>query len=226
MNRILVFWGASALAVTGVAGTAVAQQAVQHKPGGMAMATVTRAEAQTKAGAMFERMDANKDGKIDAADREARLGQRFDAMDSNRDGKIDRGEFMAGHAPKQGADGHRAAMGEGRGMMHHGYRGHGKMAMRMLGKMDTNGDKAVTRAEFVTGMLARFDAADANKDGKVTPEERRAAMRAHMDEMGGMDGMGSMYGMGGMDGMGGMGKMHGGHGDHGNAAATSTPRGQ
>jgi len=57
------------------------------------------------------------------------------------------------------------------------------MAMHRLGKMDANGDRVITRDEFVAGALARFDAADANHDGKLTPEERRAAMQAAMQRM-------------------------------------------
>ena len=69
----------------------------------------------------------------------------------------------------------RADAGEGKrdGMRgHHGKRGghHGMM----MGKADTNGDKAISQAEFQTAALARFDAADANKDGQVTAEERQA----------------------------------------------------
>ena len=79
-------------------------------------------------------------------------------------------------------------------MGHHGMKG---MAMHRLAGMDANGDRAITRDEFVAGALRRFDAADANHDGKVTPEERRAAMKARMQEMRGrMKGMD----MGGMEG--------------------------
>jgi hypothetical protein len=55
----------------------------------------------------------------------------------------------------------------------HGKRG-GHHGMMMMGKADTDGDKAISQAEFQTAALARFDAADANKDGQVTAEERQA----------------------------------------------------
>ena len=204
MNRIHLAWGAAALAVTGIAGTAFAQQAMHKMHDPMGTATITRAEAQAKAGAMFDRMDANKDGRLDKADREARMSQRFDAMDTNRDGKLDKAEFMAAHA----GTGEGMKPG-GERMMGHGMgpkMGRGMMALHMLGKMDVNGDKSVTRAEFVDGMLKRFDSADANRDGKVTPEERRSAMRAHM---------------------GGMRKMHGGMmGQEGHAKGDMPPPAQ
>lgn len=47
---------------------------------------------------------------------------------------------------------------------------------------DADGDGRVSRAEFVDGRLARLVAADADRDGAVTPEERRAAMQAHRTE--------------------------------------------
>ena len=40
---------------------------------------------------------------------------------------------------------------------------------------DTDGDGVVTRAEFLADAAKRFDAMDANKDGKLTAEERKAA---------------------------------------------------
>ena len=38
--------------------------------------------------------------------------------------------------------------------------------------------KSITQAQFEAQMLARFDAADLNHDGTVTPEERQQAMAA------------------------------------------------
>lgn len=141
---------------------------------------LTRAEAQAHATERFARMDANKDGKIDAADREAARAamqaKRFASFDANSDGSISKAEW-----DQQGADraAKRAAAGEaGQGKRHamrghHGKRG-GHHGMWMMGKADTDGDKAISQAEFQTAALARFDAADANKDGQVTAEERKA----------------------------------------------------
>ena len=178
---------AGSLALAG--GLAVAAHAapggkMRHDPFGDA--TITRAEAQAKAVAMFDRMDANHDGKLDKADRAARMGQRFDRIDANHDGMISRDEFMAAHAGPMAGHG---KMGDGKmGDEARAHGGHWRgmkamMAMHRLGKMDANGDRVITRDEFVAGALARFDAADANHDGKLTPEERRAAMQAAMQRM-------------------------------------------
>lgn len=141
---------------------------------------LTRAEAQANAAQMFARMDANKDGKLDAADRAAQHAERqakmFASLDADGNGSISKAEWDkhgADRAAKRGEK--RAEAGEGN--RHHGMRGHGKRGGHhgmMMGKADTDGDKAVSQAEFQTAALARFDTADANKDGQVTAEERQA----------------------------------------------------
>ena len=174
---------AGTLALAGGLGAAAYAQAgtMMHRdPFGNA--TITRAEAQAKAAALFDRLDANHDGRFDKADRAARMSQRFDKMDANHDGVLSRDEFLAAHAGGMAHDGgdHGGMGPEG---MHHGMGGMKMMmAMHRLGRMDANGDHVITRDEFVAGALARFDSADANHDGKLTPEERRAAMRSMMME--------------------------------------------
>lgn len=159
--------------------------------------TVTRAEAQANAVAKFAKMDANGDGKVDAADREARRtemrAKAFERLDANKDGTVSKAEWDQASADRQAKRGERAEKraeaGEpgkrGPGMRgHHGKRGghHGMRGGRGgMMKADANGDKAITAAEFQTAALARFDAADANKDGKVTPEERKAQRDAQRE---------------------------------------------
>ena len=58
-------------------------------------------------------------------------------------------------------------------------------------KADTNGDGALSKAEAdAAGMKrlsANFDKIDANKDGKITPEEMKAARGAHKGGRNGAD---------------------------------------
>ena len=199
MHRKNALWifGASALALSVAAGTALAANEPAHGP----MAATTRATAEAHAGAMFARLDANHDGKIDQADRSAQQTAMFDQLDSNHDGAISRPEFAAAHAP--GGPGHHAAGGgggapdgldddeDGRHSRHmarmgreHGMGGRmgGGRAMMMLAQADTDHNQAVSQAEFSAAVLARFDAADANHDGTLTPDERRAARRAMHDQ--------------------------------------------
>jgi hypothetical protein len=189
-NIMLLALGASLIAGPAMAAPAAGQMDRN--------ADWTRAQAQTQAAERFAKMDVNKDGKFDAADRTAMRAQRgearFAALDANKDGNISRAEWdqadtaraakaqerRAEFAAKRGAtpagaqaDGARPEMrghGGGRG----GRGGH----MMRGGGFGTNGAQSVTQAEFVAQSLARFDAMDANKDGKVTAAERSAAREA------------------------------------------------
>ena len=188
MKKSLI--GLSALAFA-LAGTAYAAEAM---PGGDPLGdkTVTKAEFQAKGAAMFDKMDANHDGKLDAADRAAHESQMFDRADTNHDGALSRQEVAAAHS---GHDGTGAAPHG----MHSGKRGgmHGEHCggMMMLHMADTNKDGAVSRDEFLSAHAKHFDMMDANHDGQVSQDERRAA-REKMHAMGG-------------------GMRHGGkHGDH------------
>lgn len=142
-------------------------------------ATLTRDQAQTHATEMFAKLDANKDGKLDAADRAVRRAEmqakRFEALDTDKNGSISRAEWDQRAADRS------AKRGEGRGGPHHGMRGPGMRGGHHMGgwggrmTKPGGGDKAATQAEFVAAALARFDRLDANKDGQVTAEERQAA---------------------------------------------------
>lgn len=161
---------------------------------------LTRAEAEAHAKAMFVKLDVNKDGKLDQADRAVRhaekRAQMFDRLDASKDGSISKAEWDQADAARQakraewkakrgeraGAPGNGAERHAMRG--HHGGKrgGHGGPGGWM--KADANGDKAISQAEFVAGALARFDRMDANKDGKVTAEERQAMRQAMRDKRG------------------------------------------
>lgn len=142
--------------------------------------TVTRAEFMAKHAEMFDKLDANKDGKIDPADRAAHMGQRFDEADTDRNGSLSRAEFTALH-DKMGPDGEkrgeRRRDGDREG--HRGMGGGKGMGMHMIRMADANKDGTVTRDEFMAGATQHFDKMDANKDGTLTVAERKAA-RAQM----------------------------------------------
>ena len=183
------------LAVLAACGVAYAETAAQpeHGWGGPGGASVTKAQALEMAGRMFERMDANHDGKLDASDRDARRAAfkqaMFEKIDANRDGQISRDEFMnfkpehpegmAGHdmhgpmgGPGMGGPGMGGPGGEGHhmGMRGHGMgRGMGGMGGMMMHMADTNHDGTVTRDEFMAAVTQHFDQMDTNHDGTVTP---------------------------------------------------------
>ena len=53
--------------------------------------------------------------------------------------------------------------------------------MQMLRTADANGDKTVTRAEFDAALKAHFAKADADGNGVITAEERKAMHEARKE---------------------------------------------
>ena len=178
MNKLAIslFAGAAAIAV---AAPAIAQNRTAPQT------DMTRAGVQERTQKAFERMDANKDGKIDTADREARRKAMFDRMDADKNGQISSAEFSAMHANHQRGD--RAGAGkQGEHAGHKmGMRGQREAGKGMGRTADANNDGAITLAEMQAAALARFDRADADKNGTVTSAERKAQrdqMRQQMQQ--------------------------------------------
>ncbi len=150
-----------------------------------AMPDVTFAMVKAQADTWWDKMDANHDGRIDAADRDARLLQRFDKWDTNHDGMISKDEFLAFvHARQAKWREHRAGGHDGPppGPAGWDHQGPGRredrvvaMAIIMPALRQAHKDGVITRAAFDAAVKARFDMLDANHDGMVTREELRAA---------------------------------------------------
>lgn len=132
--------------------------------------------AQHNPGKRFDRLDANRDGQVTRAEATAaqqaraarqaqnggnRLERLFARADSNRDGAITRAEFDA--MPK----------GQGRGMR--GARAGGGIAGRMFERADGNKDGRVSLPEAQGAALSHFDRFDLDRDGTLTPQERKQA---------------------------------------------------
>ncbi|MEO7540995.1 MAG: hypothetical protein ABIS66_03495 [Sphingomicrobium sp.] len=157
----------------------------------------TRAEVAAHVRAMFDRVDADRDGSLTKAEAEAAKakggqwaerrhgggpranpGAAFDRMDANRDGAISRAEFDAIHAQRQQKMAARDHIGDGRPDGRRMGKGHrmGGMGGRMFELADGNRDGRVTLQEATNAALRHFDMADINRDGQLTPQER---MQAH-----------------------------------------------
>jgi hypothetical protein len=166
MNKLMIA-GVAALAL-GI--PAVAQMAPRGDRAERMAEPVTRAEVEARIKERFARNDRNRDGTITREEvQEARAERRrerqdraFAMMDADGNGQISRGEFDTARE-------RRAEMREGRGVRQGWRQRRGGMFAR------GNGDDRVTIDEVLGRALERFDRADANRDGTLTPEERRDA---------------------------------------------------
>jgi EF hand len=134
---------------------------------------VTKTEALAAADAHFAKMDANGDGMLNEADKAAMVKKHFAEMDADKNGAINEAEFVAAHEARADKRDERHEMRMGHGG-HEGKMGRHGGGMKMLGMADTNGDKAVSKAEFRHAAEARFAKADTNGDGTISVDERKA----------------------------------------------------
>jgi Ca2+-binding EF-hand superfamily protein len=200
----LVFAGVALAALASTA--AVAQQG----PGPRQAQPLTRAALESRIDAAFVRLDANRDGFVTQdeararaeagrADRRAHRGERREAraerkaerfarLDANRDGAISRAEFDAprargNRAERREARAERRADRRGfRAERRGGGQGGGGMFARLGGRQfeaaDANRDGRVSREEARNGALALFARIDTDRDGTISVDERRAAREA------------------------------------------------
>ncbi|MFN3838810.1 MAG: EF-hand domain-containing protein [Brevundimonas sp.] len=190
--------GLSAIALAAAAGAATAQTpaqtpaqapaqtAGQHaapNPRGGMNRQITRAQFVDARVARLTALDANRDGSISVEERQAamqakraeRANDRFAKLDANGDGSISRAEFDAGlqARPDRGPRPERAGRHPGRDGARHAMRGPGREG-RERGP--------VVIADVAAKLGERFDKMDANRDGVISADERRAAMTAHRAE--------------------------------------------
>ncbi len=181
MNKTLTL--AVAFAVSGL----ILSPAVQAQEAQRDTADLTRADAETRAATRFARMDANSDGTLNAADREAHARARFAAQDADANGELSFEEMEAARESRRAErseDGQRGNRG-GHRRGHRGMRGGGDRHGQMLERVDTDGDGAISEAEFTASILTRFDRMDADSNGTVTAEERRSMRGGRRGHRGG-----------------------------------------
>ncbi len=99
----------------------------------------------------FERLDKDKNGKLELSELQPASVRRFMTLDRNEDDKVTVGEIE---------DWLRAGMERRRD--------------RIMKRMDADEDDAISRAELDDYVGAQFKSADADTDGGVTRDEARA----------------------------------------------------
>lgn len=188
MNKTL--GGVAAIAfLTAFGGVAVAQTAAPQGPARAAMAQpVTQADFVQRRVERLRAADANRDGTVTAEEMraagQARRAERrtamFERLDANKDGSISRAEF---DAPR--ADGQRAGRGEGAARAGHPGRGHRGGMHRGAERKGRGGEGRfpIVIAEAEQKATETFARLDANRDGTLTVEERRAGMEARRAEI-------------------------------------------
>jgi hypothetical protein len=165
---------------------------------------IDRAQIESRVGAMFARVDANRDGFITQAEADAartavrgqRMQQRgvrqgvrgerreaaFARLDTDRNGIISRAEFTAPRAQGEGRAERREARGERRAARferrgeRRGPRGAmgARFGAQAFARMDSDRDGRVSLAEATRFRLERFERMDANNDGRISREEVQA----------------------------------------------------
>ena len=205
MNKTFLSGAAVIALATGSA--LFAQAAAPAKPAPHRQQAELRTDVQGHVAKMFARVDANHDGFITDAEmqaagaaREAKVAEHakeradkfdpaamFARLDTNKDGKITQAEADATRNARAQAKGKAPAKGHA--------------AAGMFARLDTNKDSVITRAEFdvaAAQMHARMEqagmhhgggfggrliqAADLNKDGKVSTAEMQQMALQHFDK--------------------------------------------
>jgi Ca2+-binding EF-hand superfamily protein len=124
----------------------------------------------------FKRLDRDGDGAVSKAEAEQgapHLARNFAAIDANQDGKLTPAEVRT--AARARMEKCKQDPQSCRAQAMQRFEADWKHA-------DADGDGALSRAEAgnnMPGLARHFDKVDANKDGKITPEEAQAARARH-----------------------------------------------
>lgn len=115
----------------------------------------------------WQKMDADGDGMVTAAESGTAARDMFSRADGDGDGRVTAAEMQAAHADKAGDSGKTA-----------------QDFNEKIRKMDGNNDGGVSADEFAATAREKHDKADADGDGNVSRAEFDAAMARHKAEKG------------------------------------------
>jgi hypothetical protein len=112
--------------------------------------------------ARWDRLDADKDGKVTQVEYIAGSKTSFEKLDANADGKVTAAEMDAAYtASKPGVGAAKVPSSADK-----------------IKTLDTDGDGALSSVEHEAGSRTMFDTLDANKDGSLSADEIKAAHEA------------------------------------------------
>jgi Ca2+-binding EF-hand superfamily protein len=215
-----LFSGAIAIAAPAPIATLPSQAA--HVRGSFFTSSQKRADVGPRIERLFKELDVNHDGFVTRDELAAlqtqfdertsksapkRAARMFDRLDTNHDGQITRAEFdaartarLAAKAKQAKSSGSRsasslfvradsnrdgivtraefdAAIAGGKIKLRHANM-RGSSIVRLFDAADTNKDGRVSLEDVQQAALRQFDAADVDHDGVLAPEERRQAAKA------------------------------------------------
>lgn len=144
---------------------------------------MTRAAMADHAGKMFERMDRNRNGTLDAADRAAHEAERFGKLDADGNGEVSKAEMQAGHDAAKARKAERRAAREGKA---------GDRLEQRFARLDTDGSGGLSQAEMAAARELREQRKGARGDRAEGREQRGAHEGGHR---GGRHGKAMMHGL-------------------------------
>ena len=171
-------------AVAGVVAVAMTSVVCAQEQAADTKATEVKAAAPEKAAvqivkSVFQKMDANNDGKLTAEEQQDRRKEWFKELDANGDGKVAPDEFLREFI---GARFAKFDVNIDNSITMEEYvvffAGADAAADQTAAcdKRDADGDNEVSMVEVIAYRKSVFAAMDADSDGKVTPDEMNAGV--------------------------------------------------
>ena len=160
-------------AVAGVAAVAIMSVVCAQAQAASTTATDLKAGAKIVK-SIFQKIDANIDGKLTANERQARLKEWFKELDANGDGKVSPDEFIGQRFVNIDVNKDGSVTMEEYVVFFAGADAAADQTAA-CDKLDANGDNEVSGVEVIAYRKSVFTAMDANKDGKVAQDEMKAA---------------------------------------------------
>lgn len=164
--------------VAGVAAVAMTSVVCAQDQAAATKATEVKVVAPEKSAvkivkSVFQKTDANNDGKLTADEQQARLKEWFKELDANNDGKLTPDEFVGQRFVNIDINKDGVVTMEEYVVFFAGADAAADQTAA-CDQRDANGDNEVSAVEVIAYRKSVFAAMDANGDGKVTSDEMKA----------------------------------------------------